>query len=637
MADDDLLTRARRLAEPAAAPDPGLAARLADSSDIPVVREAGRILAAVDPRLLCPPGQEPRPLRVALVPSFTADQLAAPLRIALLAAGFAPDFQIAAPDQQLLCLGGAVADLDAFDAELTLCPVHEEVFLPRDLDPGDGAAVRAAVDERWERFAAAVTGYAARTAGAVLLTTVPLPAAALRRVVSHRGRAALARLWRELNLRILDLADGADRVDVLDLETLLAEHPGPLRDARLHAFAQMAWAPGVEHRYAAEVAAYTRAFTGRGKKCLVLDLDNTLWGGVLGDDGPENIDIGPMYPGNAYAAVQRTALALRRQGVLLAVASKNDPELVARVLDEHPELVLRASDFVAVEAGWGAKDESIRRIAKQLDIGLDSIVFADDSAFECDLVRHSVPEVTVIHLAGDPAEHAASVLARGGFDSLTTTDTDKERTGLYRARAERHRFGAEQSSPEDYLHGLDLRVTLNAADEYTLPRIVQLGGRTNQFNLLGRCHPEAETRRMAHSPEHALLAFEVTDRFGDEGIVGALWIARNPDHWVLENAVMSCRVFARGVEHAVLGAVADAARAAGAHRLEADFRSTPRNGPAARFLDEAGFAPAAPEADGAGRRVLALDSGPRTTAAWITTTVTAPALSPDSREGHRIP
>ncbi|WP_066972669.1 HAD-IIIC family phosphatase [Streptomyces sp. NRRL F-4489] len=634
--DDDLLTRARRLTEPGAAPDPGLAARLAGRADLPAVREAGRILAAADPRLLFPPGHEPRPLRVALVPSFTADQLAAPLRIALLAAGFAPEFHITAPDRQLLLLGGAVDGLDAFGADLTLCPAHEEVLLPRDVDPGDAAALRAAVEERWERFAAAVTAYAARTAGAVLLATVPLPAAALRRIVSHRGRAALARLWRELNLRILDLAERTDRVDVLDLETLLAEHPGPLRDARLHAFAQMAWAPGVEHRYAAEVAGYARALTGRGRKCLVLDLDNTLWGGVLGDDGPENIEIGPLYPGNAYAAVQRTALALRRQGVLLAVASKNDPDLVARVLDEHPELLLRASDFVAIEAGWGAKDDSIRRIAEQLNIGLDAMVFADDSAFECDLVRHALPEVTVIHLAGDPAGHAAALLAEGGFDALTTTDTDKERTGLYRARAQRHRFSAEQPSPEDYLHGLGLRVTLRAADDYTLPRIVQLGGRTNQFNLTGRCHPEDATRRMAHSPDHALLAFEVADRFGDEGIVGALWIARHPDHWVLENAVMSCRVFARGVEHAVLGAVADAARAAGAHRLEADFRATPRNGPAARFLDEAGFAPAAPGASGTARRSLALDPGPRTTAPWITTTVTAPALA-DSREGHRIP
>ncbi|MEV5612326.1 HAD-IIIC family phosphatase [Streptomyces sp. NPDC052225] len=634
MADDDLLTRARRLTAPGAAADPGLTARLAERPDTPAAREAGRILAAVEPRLLGAPGHPPRPLRVALAPSFTADQLAAPLRVALLAAGFAPEFQIAAPDQQLLRLGGAVTDLDAFGADLTLCPVHEEVFLPRGADPGDPDALRGAVDERWERFAAAVASYAARTTGSVLVNTVPLPAAALRGVVSHRGRAALSRLWRELNLRLLDLAEHTDRVAVVDLETLLAEHPGPLRDGRLHAFAQMAWAPGVESVYSAEVAACARALTGRGKKCLVLDLDNTLWGGVLGDDGPENIQLGSLYPGNAYTAVQRTALALRRQGVLLAVASKNDPDLVARVLDEHPALLLRAADFVAVEAGWGPKDDSIRRIADQLNIGLDSIVFADDSAFECDLVRHSLPEVTVVHLAGDPADHAATILARGGFDSLTTTDTDKERTGLYRARAQRHRFSAGQSSPEEYLHGLGLRVTLRAADAYTLPRIVQLGGRTNQFNLIGTSHSEADTRRMADSPQHALYAFEVADRFGDEGVVGALWIARESDCWVIENAVMSCRVFARGVEHAVLGAVADAARAAGADRLAADLRRTPRNGPAARFLDEAGFAPAAPDADGTERRVLALDPGPASTAPWIT--VTAPAAA-GSREGHLIP
>ncbi|MFB7995976.1 HAD-IIIC family phosphatase [Streptomyces sp. NPDC056002] len=617
---DDLLQRVRRLAGPEAAPDPALLAELARSQDATLVREAGRHLAALDPRLVTPPGRTPRPLRVAVVPSFTADNVLPLLRVHLLAAGIAPEFRLTAPDQQLMALGRPGSPLDDFAPDLTLCLAHEDVFLPRDWDPTDLAGLAAAVDERAERYTAAVASFAGRTTGSVLLHTVPLPSAWPRTVTSHRSRAGIGRLWRELNLRLLDLAERTASLDALDLETLLADCPSPLRDERLFRFASMAWAPAVERLYAREAAGYGRALAGLGKKCLVLDLDNTLWGGVLGDDGPENIEIGPMYPGNAYAAVQRTALALRRQGVLLAVASKNDPGLVARVLAEHPELVLRRDDFVSVHAGWDAKDGSIRAIADELNIGLDSVVFLDDSPFECDLVRSTLPQVEVVRAAGDPAQHVNTLLSGGYFDVLDTTVTDARRTDLYRARVERREWTERQgqASPADYLEGLGLEVTVRAADAYLLPRIIQLGGRTNQFNLTGSAHAEAETRRMAGSDDHEVLGFAVRDRFGDEGVVGALWIARHPDRWIVQNAVMSCRVFSRGIEFAVLAAVADAARDAGASRIEADFRDSGRNGPAARFLADAGFtARDAPAADGTVRHVLPLEPAPALAPAWI--------------------
>lgn len=368
---------------------------------------------------MTPPGRTPRPLRVAVVPSFTADNVLPLLRVGLLAAGIAPTFHLTAPDQQLMALGRPGSPLDDFAPDLTLCLAHEDVFLPRDWDPTDLAGLAAAVDERAGRYTAAVASFAGRTTGSVLLHTVPLPSAWPRTVTSHRSRAGIGRLWRELNLRLLDLAERTASVDALDLETLLADCPSRLRDERLFRFASMAWAPAVERLYAQEAAGYGRALAGLGKKCLVLDLDNTLWGGVLGDDGPENIEIGPMYPGNAYAAVQRTALALRRQGVLLAVASKNDPGLVERVLGEHPELVLRRDDFVSVHANWDAKDGSIRAIADELNIGLDSMVFLDDSPFECDLVRGSLPQVEVVRAAGTPRSTSTPSCPAGTSTSST--------------------------------------------------------------------------------------------------------------------------------------------------------------------------------------------------------------------------
>jgi FkbH-like protein len=338
---------------------------------------------------------------------------------------------------------------------------------------------------------------------------------------------------------------------------------------------------------------------------------------VIGDDGVDGIELGPLYPGKSYVEVQRVAKALREQGVILAVASKNEPDVVRDALARHPEMVLRTEDFVAVEAGWNAKDAIIRKLVETLNLGIDSVVFADDSSFETELVRTSLPKVDVVHMAGDPANLPALLLGAGRFDVLATTETDGARTEMYRTQVERSEFAVAFDDTADYLRGLDLRVKLAPADTFSLPRIIQLGLRTNQFTMVRKPHSEAVTRQLANSSEHLLLGFEVADRFGREGLVGAIWIHRGPQVWTLENFVMSCRVFSRGVETAVLAEVAAAALGAGADRLTVPFERTDRNGPAAAFLAAAGFTEPAPGADGA-PRILDLSAGAPAQPDWIT-------------------
>lgn len=608
---DDLIGRARRLRDPAAPADPTLASELG-GADPSLVARAGRLLAAVPAARYGRP--DPKPLRVAVTATFTTDGVAPMLRVLLAADGIAADVYESGFDQTMIELSDPGSPLAGFRPDLVLVLLDDEWLLPRDRDAADPAAFGERVGDRLAGLEAAVAGFADRSGAVVALHTVPLSSAERRVIVAHKGKALLGRVWREVNGTILAWAERHPQVHVLDLEAELVEHPGPRYDSRLRRFASMAWQPGVELCYARQAAGLARALVGRSRKVLVLDLDNTLWGGVVGDDGPDGIALGPAYPGNCHTDLQRRARALRQQGVVLAIASKNDPAVVDEVFAHHPDMVLAAADFVARAVNWEPKDGNLRRIAEELNLGLDSVVFADDSAFECGLVAGALPQVQVVHLAGDPAGFVDRLLADGAFDTLTTTDTDRARTTMYRSGADRKRYAATAGTAEDYLRGLDLRVTVREADEFSLPRIVQLGLRTNQFTMTPTPHPQARTAEMAAGAGHRVYGCAVTDRFGTEGIVGAVWVSRHADHWLIENFVLSCRVFARGVEHAVLQHVVDEARADGADRLDATFRRTARNEPGSRLYPAAGFT----QTDDPDLWTLALDPRPRIAPDWIT-------------------
>jgi FkbH-like protein len=613
--DQDILARARALRDPAAPGDPDLLTDLAALSTPIALRDAGRALATVAPARFSRDGQTLRPLRVAVAATFTAEHVAPILRTELLRAGIAPELHVCGFDQLLVELSDPESDLAAFAPDVTLCLLHDEALLPRDWDPTDLTTLTDATTHRLDMLEQAAAGFAQRSTGTLVLHTVPLARSQQRRVISYGGRAELGRAWRGVNQRLLDLPTRHPSVHVLDFEALLTDHPGPVRDDRLYRFASMAWTIGVEAAYAREAAAFCQVTAGLSAKLVVVDLDNTLWGGVLGDDGPEGIQVGGAYPGNCYTDLQQGLLALRRQGVLLAVCSKNEQANVDSVLVSHPELTLRPDDFVATVANWGRKDHNIRQIVQTLNIGLDSVVFVDDSPFECELVTREIPEVRVVRLSGDPAGHAAAVLEPQFFGALTTTTTDRERTGMYRARAEREQFAASFVSTGDYLAGLGLTVTVAPADEYTLPRIVQLAARTNQFNLNPRAHGESRTREMAGSPDHLVVGVEVSDRFGREGLVGAAWVVKGPDHWLIENFVLSCRVFSRGVEHAVLAGLAGLARASAAGTLLADYRRGDRNKAASSLVES--FTAGA-DTDGVTRYTLDLTAVPAAAPEWIT-------------------
>jgi FkbH-like protein len=343
--------------------------------------------------------------------------------------------------------------------------------------------------------------------------------------------------------------------------------------------------------YGDHVARLLAAIRGKSRKVLVLDLDNTLWGGIIGDDGIDGIRLGQGDPrGEAFIDVQRAALALKRRGILLAVCSKNDEATARRAIREHPEMVLREDDFSAFQINWNDKATNVELLAERLSLGLDSFVLLDDNPAERAQVRLALPKVFVPELPSDPAAYARVLLRSGVFDSVTFSDEDRTRTELYASNVKRESLRTRSRDLGDFLRSLDMKVSFVAAGEAGWGRFTQLINKSNQFNLTARRYTEPEIAALVADPASLALQVRLVDRFGDNGMISAVICTPEGADWVLDTWVMSCRVLGRCVEEAVLNEIVERARAAGLRRLRGLYRPTGRNALVKEHYAKLGFA-----------------------------------------------
>ncbi len=336
---------------------------------------------------------------------------------------------------------------------------------------------------------------------------------------------------------------------------------------------------------------YVRAARRPPAKCLVLDLDNTLWGGVLGEDGLGGIALGEDYPGVVYKDFHRYVLTLRDRGVLLAIASKNDEADALQALCHHPDSLLRPEHFAAIQIHWCDKAQSLTAIARELDIGIDALAFFDDNPAERAWIRERLPEVTVIEAPDSPIGFIRAIEGSGAFDHLILSDEDRRRSEMYAAERTRERLRAESTSLEEFLARLAMTVTIGDVDGETLPRVAQLLAKTNQFNLTTRRHSAAEVQCLIERGGVALW-LRVRDRFGDNGLVGVgIVVPDTPDRWRIDTLLLSCRVIGREVERALVNALLRRARERGARVVAGEYIPTAKNGVVSDLYARLGFAP----------------------------------------------
>jgi FkbH-like protein len=349
-------------------------------------------------------------------------------------------------------------------------------------------------------------------------------------------------------------------------------------DDRFFHLAKLPCAPECLVPYTHDVAALVAAHLGRSRKCLVLDLDNTLWGGVIGDDGVAGITLGQGDAvGEAYVAFQRYAKALCDRGVILAVCSKNTEANAREPFEKRPEMVLRLDDISCFVANWDDKAANLHRIAQQLNIGVDSLVFVDDNPAERALVRRLLPDVAVPEMPVDPADYIRAVEQHRYFEVVSLSSEDFQRTAYYRANAERQHAGSSGADLDEFLRSLEMRAWIGPIGATDLDRTVQLIGRSNQFNLTTRRHSAADVQRMLASPEWVTCVVKLSDRFGDNGLISVLLARQRDDALDIDTWLMSCRVLKRGVEQFLLNHLVAIARQRGLNRLTGEYIPTAKN------------------------------------------------------------
>lgn len=361
-------------------------------------------------------------------------------------------------------------------------------------------------------------------------------------------------------------------------------------DARYWYLAHSPYARESLSEIATEDFKFLRALKGKNKKCLVLDCDNVLWGGVVGEEGLAGIKLGKTYPGSIYYEFQQTILNLYHRGVILALCSKNNPEDVWDVFQKHPDMLLREEHIATAQINWQDKAANLRQIASDLNIGLDSIVFADDSEFEIDLIRKELPEVTTLHLPSEKAfAFSDELISPGWFDTLTITEEDKIRGQAYKAEATRKLMYSKATDLESYYRSLELVAEIRLADAFIIPRIAQLTQKTNQFNLTTRRYSEAEIQAFATGESYDVLSLKLGDRFGDLGIVGACILEYRNGKALIDTFLFSCRALGRKAEEVLLNCCLYVAKTRGCTAAVGFYYPTRKNAQVEGFYPSQGF------------------------------------------------
>ena len=552
-------------------------------------------------------------LRIAYLGSHTIEPLPQYVSVAaaargLLVAGHVGDF-----NQYYQEILGDASELKGFDPQLIFLTLSLRELAPQvyygfsKLNEEEKRAVRESIVGHvvdWVNEAIKATN------ASLLIANFAVPAARQAGIADLHQAGGETAFYLRLNLELLERLASNPRAYLFDMEGVVGRY-GKARafSSTMYHLARMPWQEGLLPHLADELLRYAQAHVGRTKKCLVLDLDNTLWGGVLGEEGPEGIEIGPGGAmAEAFLAFQRAIVMLKSRGIMLAINSKNNEEDVREAFRLRSEMPLNLEDFSAVRINWQNKHENLLAIAEELNIGVDSLVFVDDNPAECTLIEEMLPGVRIVRLPTDPADYAEVLLDLMEFEKLSITAEDRAKTRQYQEQRQRAEHREAVGDLDAYLAGLQTEIRIRAPSEANRARVHQLFSKTNQFNVTTRRYSPADIDRFMSDERFVLRTIDATDRFGPLGIIGVYLIDLSQGLPHVDSFLMSCRAIGRGIETAVMNTIKEEFLLDRRHEaLSADFIPTKKNAPARTFYQSQGFVQVAE--DETGRQSFELRAG----------------------------
>lgn len=453
------------------------------------------------------------------------------------------------------------------------------------------AALQAEVERLGKYFRELVSGIREKTDGLVLFCGFEIPPHPAMGIWDAQNEHGQANTIRHLNELIRHACRNTLNAYYFDLAVLSGRLGwSTYLDQRLWHLGRAPYSRAALTEIGFEVFRFVRAYKGKNKKCLVLDCDNTLWGGIIGEDKLQNIKLGQTFPGSYYVEFQNEIVNLYNRGIILALCSKNNEADVWEVFDKHTDMVLKREHIAAWEINWEDKASNLMRLANTLNIGLESMVFVDDSEFEINLVRAALPEVETIPLPkSTPGSYKRILSGCGLFDSLSISEEDKQRGAMYRADIQRKSLHIKSVDMESYYKSLCMDIEITFAEAFSIPRISQLTQKTNQFNLTTRRYSEVDIERFSAASSHDVFCVKLADRFGGLGIVGVCVLNYTEDYAVFDSFLLSCRVLGRGVERVLLHEALALAQGKGFTKAVGVYIPTRKNAQVESFYENNGF------------------------------------------------
>ena len=532
--------------------------------------------------------------RVELLGTYSLEPLRPVLQLALNCLPSRATLEIGPLDaiETRIAHGALGAEREALDARVVLWRTEEllpEVFYPFSNGFPDGITSRR--DQLLGRIEGVVRLHQ-QAAGEMplFLSTVPPPVGSSNPVLAAQHRAGLFSILGSINQKLYEVATENSSVYVIDLAAWASGQGRGHEAVGLDFMARQPFSAAGQVAFAFYLARFLRPLIVPRKKALAIDLDNTLWGGVLGEDGLAGLEIGPEFPGNVHLRIQRELLELKERGIVLVLLSKNNATDVEEAFSSLPGMILKLEDFAVRKINWEPKSENLRAAAAELRLGLDSFAFIDDSDYEREQMRQLNPRVLILNHNSDPLRTLNTLWETDAFDSLFLTKEDRQRQHDYRVRQERE-IGAHQDDLEGFLKSLEMAAIIEPVGPGNLDRVANLLARTNQFNLTTRRHSRAEVARLGEAAGSIALVLRLRDKFGEQGIIGLVIAVPGQEEQslIIDSLLVSCRALGRGVEHALWAAVVNRAYRKGVRKLQAEYVATGKNTLVADFYDKLGF------------------------------------------------